>query len=141
MGAKIRIKNLPEGYQSIITNGKHSIVGDEPIKSNGTDLGLAPTELLLASLAMCKVATVRYIARKNDWTIGNVEAELSERVKRNPDRTLETKVDVQIKIEGELTDDQRATLLSEADNCYVHRMIEGKWDIAQAQEIKAAEVG
>ena len=64
MATEIQIKNLPEGYQSIITNGKHSIVGDEPVGSKGTDLGLAPTELVLAGLAMCKVATVRYIARK-----------------------------------------------------------------------------
>jgi putative redox protein len=27
---------------------------------------------------MCKVATVRFIARKNGWKIGNVEAELDQ---------------------------------------------------------------
>jgi hypothetical protein len=35
----INIKNIPEGYQSIISNGKHSILGDEPISVNGTDMG------------------------------------------------------------------------------------------------------
>ncbi len=64
MATTIKIKNLPEGYQSIITNGTHTIVGDEPVKSNGTDLGLSPSELVLSGLAMCKVATVRFIARK-----------------------------------------------------------------------------
>ena len=38
MATVIKIKNLQEGYQSIITNGTHSIVGDEPVKSKGTDL-------------------------------------------------------------------------------------------------------
>jgi len=28
MATKIKIKNLPVGYQSIISNGRHSIVGD-----------------------------------------------------------------------------------------------------------------
>lgn len=64
MGKKINIKNLPTGYQSVITNGRHSIVGDEPIASTGTDLGFSPEDLILSSIAMCKVATVRYIAKK-----------------------------------------------------------------------------
>lgn len=72
MATKINIKNLVEGYQSIITNGSHSIVGDEPVKSGGTDLGLAPTELVLAGLAMCKVATVRYIARRKKYAVEDV---------------------------------------------------------------------
>ena len=82
MATVIKIKNLPEGYQSIITNGTHTIVGDEPVKSKGTDLGLSPSELMLSGLAMCKVATVRFIARKNNWEIGEVRAELSQEVKR-----------------------------------------------------------
>ena len=52
MAEEIKIKNLPTGYQSIITNGTHSIVGDEPISRKGTDLGLSPPELVLAGLAM-----------------------------------------------------------------------------------------
>ena len=39
MATVIKIKNIEEGYQSIITNGKHTIIGDEPITSKGTDLG------------------------------------------------------------------------------------------------------
>lgn len=60
MATVIKIKNIEEGFQSIITNGKHTIIGDEPITSKGTDLGLAPSELVLSGLAMCKVGTVRF---------------------------------------------------------------------------------
>jgi hypothetical protein len=31
-GKENSIKNLPTGYQSLITNGRHAIVGDEPSK-------------------------------------------------------------------------------------------------------------
>lgn len=130
MAANLRIKNLPEGYQSLITNGKHSIIGDEPIASKGTDLGLGPTELVLAGLAMCKVTSVRYIARKNGWKIGNVDATLSQEVNRDPNG-LKTNVKVQIDIEGEITEDQKAELLKQADNCYVHRMLKGEWNIVR----------
>lgn len=132
MPTNIKLKNLPIGYQTIISNGRHSIVGDEPINSKGTDLGFSPTDLLLSSIAMCKVATVRFIARKNGWEIGNVEAELDQVVKRGENGKLSTTVTVAISIEGDITEEQRTEMLNQADACYVHRMIEGEWNIEKA---------
>ncbi|MFT4668257.1 MAG: putative redox protein [Polaribacter sp.] len=132
MADEIRIKNIPTGFQSFISNGRHGILGDEPVKSKGTDLGFSPPEFLLAGIAMCKVATVRYIARKKGWDIGNVDGRLVQKVKRGKDRKLATDVKVHIEIEGNLTDEQREELLRESDACYVHRMIEGEWNIESA---------
>ncbi|MFK7809169.1 MAG: OsmC family protein [Saprospiraceae bacterium] len=132
MADEIRIKNIPTGFQSIISNGRHAIVGDEPVKSKGTDLGFSPPELLLAGIAMCKVATVRFIARKKGWEIGNVDGRFVQEVKRGSNRNLSTNMKVYIEIEGNLTDEQREELLREADACYVHRMIEGEWNIESA---------
>lgn len=134
MATVIKIKNLSEGYQSIITNGNHTIVGDEPVKSKGTDLGLSPSELVLSGLAMCKVATIRFIARKNNWEIGEVKAELSQEVKREPN-VLKTNVKVAIHIEGNITQEKKDELLKQANSCYIHRQIEGEWDIEQATEL------
>ena len=135
MATIIKIKNSPEGYQSIITNGKHTIIGDEPIKSKGTDLGLSPSELVLSGLAMCKVATVRFIARKNNWEIGEVRAELFQEVKQETDG-LKTNVKVAIHIEGNITQDQKDELLKQANACYVHRQIMGEWNIEHATELE-----
>lgn len=135
MTAEIKIKNLPEGYQSIITNGKHTIIGDEPLTSKGTDLGLSPTELVLSGLAMCKVTTVRYAAKRNGWNIGNVEAKLRQEVKRDSNG-LNTNVKIEINIEGDITDEQTAELLKQADNCYVHRMLKGEWNIEHVQALE-----
>ncbi|MTI29940.1 OsmC family protein [Xanthovirga aplysinae] len=140
MATKINIKNLPTGYQSIITNGKHTIIGDEPIKSKGTDLGLAPGELVLAGLAMCKVATVRYIARQKKWDIRDVDAQLEQTVKREENGKLSTHVQVALKIEGDITEEQKHELLKQADNCYIHRMINGDWDIESAVEMEESTV-
>lgn len=129
MATEIKIKNLPTGFQSVISNGRHSILGDEPIKSKGTDLGFSPEDLILSSIAMCKVATVRYIARKKGWEIGNVDGSLIQEVKRQAGGKLSTHIKVQIEIEGNLTEEQREKLLYEADRCYIHRMIEGEWNI------------
>ena len=132
MATKINIKSLPIGYQSIISNGRFAIVGDEPTAGKGTDLGFSPEDLILAALASCKVSTVRFIARKKGWDVRDVDAQLEMTVKRNLDRSLASRVRIAIQIEGDLTDEQRAELLHEADNCYVHRMIKGEWDIEKA---------
>ncbi|MCR9062681.1 MAG: OsmC family protein [Cytophagales bacterium] len=140
MATKINIKNLPLGYQSIISNGRHSVLGDEPITSKGTDLGFAPTEFHLAGLAMCKVATVRFIARKKGWTIGEVDAELEQEVIRGEGGKLSTHIKVKMSIEGDLlTAEQREELLAESDKCYVHRMIEGEWNIEKAVEVETLQ--
>jgi putative redox protein len=133
MARKINIKNIPIGYQSFISNGKHSLVGDEPETSKGTDLGFSPEDFILSSLAMCKVATVRYIARKNNWNIRDVDGELEMHVKRGEEGKLSTHVTVNIKIEGDITEEQKTELLKQADACYIHRMIEGEWNIEHSK--------
>ncbi len=138
MATKINIKNIPTGYQSIISNGRHSIVGDEPISSKGTDLGLSPPELVLAGLAMCKVATVRFIARRKGWDndIRDVDAYLEQEVKREKGGKLSTHIKIALSIEGDITEEQKAELFKQADKCYIHRMLDGDWNIEEATELQ-----
>ncbi len=136
MSTKISLKNIPTGFQTIISDGRHSILTDEPVASKGTDLGFSPPDLILSGLGMCKVATVRYIARKKGWPIGNVDADLEQHVKRGPGGELSTHVTVAIRIEGDLTEEQRQELIREADACYIHRMIKGEWVIDAATELR-----
>ena len=138
MATTIKIKTLKEGYQSIITNGKHSIVGDEPVSSKGTDLGMSPPELVLAGIGMCKTATVRNVARRKGWDIGIVEGSFTQKV-RKTENGLEPFITVEISIEGDLTDEQRNHLLHEADHCYVHRLIDNNWNIETAIKEEALE--
>lgn len=128
MATVIKAHHIDAGYQTIISNGRHSILADEPIKSNGTDLGFSPAELVLAGLAMCKTGTIRFIARKNGWQLTDVTAVLTQEVKRGA-FGLEVNVNVQIEIDGDLTEEQRATLLREADRCYIHRLLNSEWKI------------
>lgn len=135
MATEIKIKNIPTGYQSIISNGKHTIVGDEPVNVKGTDLGMTPTQLVLAGISMCKVATIRNVARRNNIEIGNVDAELSQVAKKGTDGSFETVVNSAIKIEGDITEEQRAMLIDEADNCYVTKLVKGDWIINESDAL------
>ncbi len=137
MSTKINIKNLPVGYQSVITNGKHAIVGDEPVAATGTDLGMSPVELVLAGIALCKVATIRSIARRRGWEIGNVDADLTQDVEKQEDGSFKTVVKSNIIIAGDLTEKQREMMISRADNCYVTRMVKGDWEFeASTSEVE-----
>jgi putative redox protein len=51
-------------------------LGDEPTASAGTDLGFSPEDLI-SSIMMCKVATVRYIARKTNGKLVKLTANLN----------------------------------------------------------------
>lgn len=138
MATEINIKNLTVGYQSVISNGRHSILGDEPIKSKGTDLGFSPVDLLLAGISMCKVATVRNVARRMGWEIGEVDAQLSQSAYRQPDGSFKTKVKSNIQIEGDITEEQRTYLIQEADNCYVTRLVRGEWEFEESKVLEPA---
>lgn len=140
MSTEIKIKNIPTGYQSIITNGKHTIVGDEPINVKGTDLGMSPTELVLAGISMCKVATIRNVARRKNITIENIDAQLTQVAKRNADGTYKTEVNSAIKITGNITPEQKAMLVKEADNCYVTRLVKGEWAINDSTELNETDL-
>lgn len=137
MATEIKIKNIPTGYQSIISNGKHTIIGDEPIDVKGTDLGMTPTQLVLAGISMCKVATIRNVARRKNITLGEVDAELSQVAKRQADGSFVTEVHSAIHIDGDITDAQREMLIKEADNCYVTRLIKGDWVIHESTALTA----
>jgi putative redox protein len=77
---------------------------------------------------MCKVGTVRFIARKNNWEVGNVTAELVQEVARG-EGGLKTTIQIKMNIEGNLTEEQKDELIKQADRCYIHRLLNGEWDI------------
>jgi len=127
MDTKVTIINLSTGYQSVVIQGTHAVITDEPIAAGGTDLGLSPVELLLGALGTCKVSTMRYLARKNSWDVGNIEARLTQSHIRKNGKT-HSKVSSYFRIEGSLSEMQKNDLLRYAENCHIVRLIRGEWD-------------
>ncbi|MGM0438775.1 MAG: OsmC family protein, partial [Bacillota bacterium] len=54
----------------------HSIVIDEPEELGGTDKGMTPVEITLASLAGCFSITASFLAKKMRVDINNIEMEV-----------------------------------------------------------------
>jgi putative redox protein len=89
-----------------------------PIKG-GHGAGFGPHELLEASLACCINMWIRMQADQLGIPVGPTTVTVS--VKR--DHPEEVVYEYTVKLDGELSDDQRTALLNAADNCPVRRTL------------------
>ena len=71
------------------------------------DLGFSPVDLILSAISICKITTGRNLCSRKGLTIGNVDAKLSQVVRRNKEGTLSTTVESKINIERDITEGQR----------------------------------
>jgi uncharacterized OsmC-like protein/alpha-beta hydrolase superfamily lysophospholipase len=119
--------------QDIVVAGRHQLIADEPVGMGGTDLGPSPYQLLAAGLGACTTMTIRLYARRKGIPLGHVSCDVShDRCHTEDCEDCDkgaAKVDVfrrVIRLEGELTADQRAALLAIADKCPVHKTLHGQ---------------
>lgn len=129
---EVKVKlDTAEGYRTVITAGKNSLIADEPVSVGGKDEGMSPYELLLASLGACTAITLKMYIDRKKMPIKNVEVHLSfDRVKPedcegcSPEE-LAGKAEIQhisriIYLTGEVTDEQKERLRHIANRCPVH---------------------
>jgi len=84
---------------------------------------------------MCKVATIRNVARRKNIEIGNVDASLKQTIKRQKDGSFKIEINSAINIEGNITEEQRKMLIEEADNCFITRVVKGEWEIKKSEAL------
>ena len=108
-----------ESYTCDAQAGKHTFVVDEPIPLGGDDLGAAPYQYLKAALGACTAMTVRMYAERKKWAVENVIVTLSH----SRDANKQSVFVRDIKLVGELNDEQRERLLEIADRCPVHKTL------------------
>jgi putative redox protein len=125
-----------ENYQVQINARQHQFVADEPESKGGDDRGPNPYDLLLASLAACKVITVHMYAQRKGWPVEKVNISMSHQKIDAADcddcDSESGKVDeirCDISFEGDLDDDQRQRLAEIANRCPVHRTLSSETKI------------
>jgi len=131
--------------QDIVVAGRHQLVADEPVAMGGTDLGPSPYQLLAAGLGACTTMTLRLYARRKGIPLGHVSCDVSHDRCHTEDCADcdkgQARIDVflrVIRLEGDLTDVQRAALLAIADKCPVHRTLHGQAVIRTELEAREA---
>jgi len=113
-----------------ITAGKHQLVADEPVESGGNDDGPDPYSFLIAALGACTAMTLKLYARQKGWDLQSVEVQLKhEKIHAQDCMECETKdgkldrIWREIKLTGNLLDEQRTRLREIAKRCPVHRTL------------------
>ena len=101
-----------DGYPMIIDASK---------AEGGSDLGPNPTRTVEAGLAACAAITARMYARRKKWPLDDIEV----RIKRaaSEDDHEPHVLEKEVRLTGDLSDEQRARIKEIADKCPVHRML------------------
>jgi putative redox protein len=63
-------------YATSIDFGTRGLTADEPAERGGGNVGPAPYELLLASLAACTAITLRMYADRKQWPLDSLDVQL-----------------------------------------------------------------
>jgi putative redox protein len=117
-------------YANSIRAGRHVLTADEPTSLGGGDTGPGPYDYLLAALGACTSITLRMYADRKQIPLTGVAVRLSHKKVHAADcADCESKVgqiteiEREIRLEGDLSDEQRKLLMEIADKCPVHRTL------------------
>ncbi len=117
-------------YGQDVAAGGYVFAADEPETVGGLGRGPTPYQLLSAALGTCTTMTLRMYASRRNWPVEKVSVTVRQEKIHAADcaecETDEGKIDSfvrEIRLAGDLDDEQRARLLEIADKCPVHRTL------------------
>ncbi len=122
------------GFLNHVVVGRHRFLADEPESVGGFDAGPSPYDLLASALGTCTSMTLRIYATRKEMALDRVTVEVThDKVHATDaggagaDSGSPPRIDRfhrAIRLDGALSDDDRARLLAIADRCPVHRTLE-----------------
>jgi putative redox protein len=125
--AYVTVINEHQHVQQIVS-GHHHLTADEPVAAGGSDAGLAPRELLLASLGADTAIALRRHAMQNDWTLGKITVG----VRWSRDEEGREHIERRVSFSRPLTAPQKETILQVAANTPVTRVLRAGIQIQSA---------
>ncbi|MGV3546988.1 MAG: OsmC family protein [Pedobacter sp.] len=108
-------------YKTKIFADGHFIYADEPEELGGTNEGMAPGALLLASLGSCTAITIRMYADRKQFPLEGIKINLA--ICPEEEMDAGTVIERKIELIGNLSDDERKRLMIIADKCPIHKML------------------
>jgi putative redox protein len=108
-------------YRQTIRIHHHSVFSDVAVALGGDDSAPDPPDLYDSSLAACKAITLLMYAKRKQTPLTSVDVEIER------DNSREAKgiyvLNLNIKLNGELTDEQCQNLSAIGDKCPIHKLM------------------
>lgn len=108
-------------YKTKVYAGGHFIYADEPEDIGGTDEGMTPGALLLASLGSCTAITIRMYADRKNIPLDQIKIHLA--IVKEEEMSAATRITRNIEFLGELSSEQINKLTEIADKCPIHKIL------------------
>ena len=108
-------------YKTKVFSDGHLIYADEPEELGGTNEGMAPGALLLASLGSCTAITIRMYADRKEIPLETIKIDLA--ICKEEEMSKETTITRKIEFTGDITQEQRERLMVIADKCPIHKLL------------------
>ena len=124
--APVVVSETGQPYQQSVRIGRHSLIADEPPSMGGGDAGPAPFDLLLASLGACTSITLRMYAQRKKLPLTGIRVELSHQRTVVEGGARTEHISRRVWLEGELSAEQRGSLLAIANRCPMYRTLQSE---------------
>ena len=120
-------------FKTEIHAGPHTFYADEPSELGGSDAGPTPYDFLSAALGACTSMTVYVVAKRENIPLKGIELTIvNDRMHAKDCADCATpagyihRFTVQIKLEGDLTPEQRARIFDVARRCPVFKTLQSE---------------
>ena len=125
---EVLVTELDKKFLRGMYSDSHRLMADEPEKYGGSNLGPTPYDLLLMSLGSCTSMTMRMYASHKKLPLEDIEIKLvHDRIHAEDCIDCKNHIDKitrSISLKGDLSDEQKQSLMAIADKCPVHRTLE-----------------
>lgn len=112
-------------YGQVVMIEHHAMRADEAKVLGGHDTGPSPYEYVMAGLGACTTMTLRMYADRHNWPLEKTSVEVRHKIVVVGDgRSSVDRFERIVRIEGDLTDQQRAHLLEIANRCPVSQTLQ-----------------
>ncbi len=116
-----------EGFKFKTEYRGFEVITDVPIPIDHEPEGISPGHLMMAALGTCMCSRLVDQMNRRGWEVGGVEVT----VKMRTNKELRTAIsfDLELRLEADLTEDQRKEIFVEAKICFVANTLKGAPEI------------
>jgi uncharacterized OsmC-like protein len=106
------------GMKLIARHQGFEVLSDQPAENGGDNTAMTPTQLFVASLAMCVGVYVLVFAKRHDLPVEGMKIESDYQMAKDPYRV--GAIQVKVIMPQAVSDAHRAALQRAAEGCVVH---------------------